>query len=46
LTAELLGKETVVFPFAVSGVANDRVRNVFQMAPELVPAPGERIQFK
>lgn len=42
--AEMLGKITIVPSLAVGGVANDRVGNVFEVAPDLVTAAGDRLQ--
>jgi hypothetical protein len=46
LASKVLGEKAVVAPLAVSGVADDRVRDMFQVTAQLVTAPGDRLQFK
>jgi hypothetical protein len=41
----MLGNGAVERTFAVGGVAHDRVRDVFHMASQLMPPPGQGLQF-
>ena len=45
IEAKVLGNGAVQRPFAVGGVADDRVRDVFHMAAQLMPPTGQGLQF-
>ena len=46
MAAQVFGKIAVMPSLAVSGVTNDRMGNVLQMPPQLVPSAGNRYQLK
>lgn len=43
---QMLGHRPIERALAVGGVADDRMRNVLQVAPDLMPAPGERPELE
>ena len=45
VAAKLFSKISVVAPFAMGGIADDRVSDMLQMAPDLVAPTGYRFSF-
>jgi hypothetical protein len=46
VATQLLGEIAVVATLAMGGIANDRVGNVLQVAPDLVATTGDRFKLK
>ena len=46
IETDVFGHSPVQRPFAVGGVAQDRVRDVLHVAAQLMPATGEWLQFQ